>query len=535
LAALVAVGALAAAVSGSGASVVRVDTLRLLDLGVGLLLLSTGVWVGTRNANLAVGWCLVLVGVTWFVGNLAGSHVPGLAAVGQRGLFLHRAILLATPIVAVRGRVGVWFFIAVAGTTLIEPVMRDPKLSIGWSAVVVAAALVLLRRGLPRRPVGWPEASVAVLTGTVAAAAAIMLTRPEWRPVAVVTYQVGIAVTALIIGHGTGEWRRAGPLPDAMVEVATGTGGPIVSRLRQALGDPDVDVAFTSDSGWVDDVGRPRGELAERVGRVVVDVVVDEAPVACVSGARDSAALPRLVNALEAATAAASDHVRLAAALRAEAGEITRSRRRLVLATDEQRNELARALEQHTRAPLTLARRSLEVAERTPDEVLRAHAAASLDRLHWLREDLQSLASGLGPVAVTAASVEGALGDLARRSGLPTTVEVEPGSVPGELSATVYLVCAELLSNVAKHAAADHVRMVIRCDGAGLALEVTDDGRGGAALEQGRGLQGIADRAASLGGDMRVRSEPGRGTAVQVRFPLGPGAQASPTRTQGTA
>lgn len=526
---MAAVGATLAASWGSGAPF---DALRFLDLCVGLLLLGTGMWAATRNGSLAVGWCLVLAGAMWFAGNLAESQ-SALSAWGQRGLFLHRAALVAAPVVAVRGQVGVGFGVAVAGSTLIEPLMRDPGLSVLWSAAVATAALFLLRRVSPRRPVGWPEAAVALLMGTVATAAAILATGPESGPAGVVVYLIGVAGTALVIGYGTGAWRRAGPLPDAMVEVATGSGGPIGSRLRLALGDPDADVAFSTPSGWVDDVGRPRAELREQAGRALVDVVVDEALVARISVAQDSVALPRVVSALEVATAAASEHVRLTSALRAEASEIAESRRRLVLATDEQRHELAQALDQYTTEPLQRARLALDLADQTPDETLRARASAGRERLDLLLQDLHSLASGLGPVALTTAGLQDALVDLADRTGIPTTVQVEPGCVPDELNPTVYLVCAELLSNVTKHSQAGAAFVGIRRDGPGLVVEVTDDGRGGADMDGGSGLRGIADRVASLGGQVHLGSDLGSGTSVRVDLPVGPVPQASPTRTHG--
>ena len=56
-------------------------------------------------------------------------------------------------------------------------------------------------------------------------------------------------------------------------------------------------------------------------------------------------------------------------------------------------------------------------------------------------------------------------------------------------------------------------------DGTSTAVEVVDDGVGGADEETGSGLRGLADRVAALGGELDVVSEPGQGTAVRATLP----------------
>jgi signal transduction histidine kinase len=86
----------------------------------------------------------------------------------------------------------------------------------------------------------------------------------------------------------------------------------------------------------------------------------------------------------------------------------------------------------------------------------------------------------------------------------------------------VYFCVLEALQNVAKYAGAS--RAVVRLsevDGH-LAFEVQDDGAGFDASNSsyGTGLQGMADRLSSLGGDLSVSSAPGRGTTVAGRLPV---------------
>ncbi len=52
-----------------------------------------------------------------------------------------------------------------------------------------------------------------------------------------------------------------------------------------------------------------------------------------------------------------------------------------------------------------------------------------------------------------------------------------------------------------------------------LAIEVRDDGVGGAAMNGGSGLRGLADRVEAVGGRIEVRSEPGAGSIVHAEIP----------------
>jgi signal transduction histidine kinase len=83
---------------------------------------------------------------------------------------------------------------------------------------------------------------------------------------------------------------------------------------------------------------------------------------------------------------------------------------------------------------------------------------------------------------------------------------------------TCYFVVSEALANAAKHAGAAQVVVEVRETGEGLCVEVGDDGVGGADAD-GSGLRGLADRVATLGGELSVRSPRGGGTRVAARVP----------------
>ena len=53
-----------------------------------------------------------------------------------------------------------------------------------------------------------------------------------------------------------------------------------------------------------------------------------------------------------------------------------------------------------------------------------------------------------------------------------------------------------------------------------LRLSISDDGVGGANPEAGSGLVGLRDRVEALGGDLRISSAPGHGTALHATIPI---------------
>jgi ligand-binding sensor domain-containing protein/signal transduction histidine kinase len=86
----------------------------------------------------------------------------------------------------------------------------------------------------------------------------------------------------------------------------------------------------------------------------------------------------------------------------------------------------------------------------------------------------------------------------------------------------IYLAAKEALTNVARHAAATKVSVVLTLSSTRLTLTVVDDGRGfdPAAATEGRGLANLARRAAALSGVASVSSVTGHGTTVRLDIPL---------------
>ena len=92
-------------------------------------------------------------------------------------------------------------------------------------------------------------------------------------------------------------------------------------------------------------------------------------------------------------------------------------------------------------------------------------------------------------------------------------------SVPDQ--AHLYRLLQEALTNVARHAQASQVRVRLQQHGGCLRLLVRDNGRGAQTPQRpGVGLYSMFERARSLGGELRIISQPGAGWALALSMPV---------------
>jgi signal transduction histidine kinase len=203
--------------------------------------------------------------------------------------------------------------------------------------------------------------------------------------------------------------------------------------------------------------------------------------------------------------------------------ELNASRKRLVEAAQLERRRLERNLHDGAQQRLVSLAITLQLTERqlegdteaARESLIRARAELA-DALQELRE----LARGLHPAVLTDRGLEAALSALAARASLPVAVTVDLDRRPPEpVEAAAYFVVAESMTNVARYASATGATVSVRRQDAGLLVEVTDDGKGGADPAAGSGLRGLTDRVEALGGRLDVQSRPGRGTTIQAWLP----------------
>jgi signal transduction histidine kinase len=241
-----------------------------------------------------------------------------------------------------------------------------------------------------------------------------------------------------------------------------------------------------------------------------------------------TAAEDRLVDDVAAQAGLVLRNVRLTEELRANLEELRASRQRLVTAQDGERRRIERNIhdgaQQQLVALAVQTRMAEALAGKDPDrerEVLRGLQQGLQDAL----DDLRDLARGIYPPLLADQGLGAAVEAQARRSTVPVAMETEGVErYPQEAEAAVYFCVLEALQNVAKYAEATRATVRLRGDADELRFEVEDDGRGfdPAATGYGTGVQGMIDRLAALGGELRVVSEPGSGTTVVGSLPVPP-------------
>lgn len=207
---------------------------------------------------------------------------------------------------------------------------------------------------------------------------------------------------------------------------------------------------------------------------------------------------------------------------------LTESRTAAVTAADTERRRIERDLHDGAQQRLVALGVELGVARRLADKDPE-HAVATLELAHReIKEtlaELRDLVRGIHPAVLADRGLDAALSALAGRSPVPVRVEVVGDLSPAgsAAQAAAYFVVAEALTNVAKHAGAESIRvrasLVPDDHPLRLRVAVCDDGRGGAELSPGSGLDGLRGRVAALDGTFELDSPPGAGTRLTVEVP----------------
>jgi PAS domain S-box-containing protein len=213
------------------------------------------------------------------------------------------------------------------------------------------------------------------------------------------------------------------------------------------------------------------------------------------------------------------------AAERARAEELQASRARILAATDAERRRLGRDIHDGAQQRLMNVAIGIQQGIAHLDDGPRATGLLT-DALAEARTaiaELRELAAGIHPAILTHRGLHAAVASLTARSPLPTRFTVPDRRYPAETEAAAYFTIAEALANVAKHAGASRVDIDVREEDGPeprLTIGVRDDGRGGADVAAGTGLQGLLDRVGAAGGTLAVTSPAGAGTTLTAELPL---------------
>ncbi|MFC4112591.1 sensor histidine kinase [Nonomuraea zeae] len=202
---------------------------------------------------------------------------------------------------------------------------------------------------------------------------------------------------------------------------------------------------------------------------------------------------------------------------------LTESRAGVIDAADAERRRIERDLHDGAQQRLVslamnlgLARATLtDLPEPAREAIEQAHEEAKL-----ALKELRDFVRGLHPAVLNDQGLDAALSGVAARAPFPVRlrVDIERRTTP-TIEAVAFFIVSEALTNIAKHAAATRAEVNVRRERDRLHVLVYDDGCGGARLDGGTGLRGLAQRIDAVDGSLRLSSPLGGPTTIEVDLP----------------
>ena len=203
--------------------------------------------------------------------------------------------------------------------------------------------------------------------------------------------------------------------------------------------------------------------------------------------------------------------------------------RRVPAAHESERVRIAQELHDEVGQTLTAVLLQLSrLQDRLPED-LSADLSEAQDAARASLEDVRRIATDLRPEALKdlgLASALAALGDgFGRRAGLRVDRQIHTPmpQLSSEAELVVYRVAQEALTNVARHAGSDRVKLTLATDADRLTLTVRDHGLGlpNRLASDGSGIRGMQERAGLIGADLSIETPlDGPGTELRLELPL---------------
>lgn len=208
--------------------------------------------------------------------------------------------------------------------------------------------------------------------------------------------------------------------------------------------------------------------------------------------------------------------------------------RQLVSAQESERRRISREVHDHLGQQLTGLRMNLAILKGGPEGTALYSGLDSLEKaVQQLDADLDFLARELRPAVLDDLGLPQAVANFvdswSKHFNLPADFEVsgiDQNRLPGELETVLYRVTQEALHNVAKHANASNVAVLLHRNTTHVSLIIEDDGSGFdynqplSTNENGLGLIGMRERVELTGGTLDIESRLGHGTTIAVRIPV---------------
>jgi len=206
--------------------------------------------------------------------------------------------------------------------------------------------------------------------------------------------------------------------------------------------------------------------------------------------------------------------------------------RRINERLEEESRRIAHTLHDDAGPLLVAVHLALKDLAADAPEAMRPKIAGVREHLNTIEDQIRHLAREMRPTVLDdlglAASIRFLAEGILTRNGLRIEVEdLLRIRLRQTVETSIYRIVQEALTNVARHARAEHARVRLTENGVRVTCSVWDDGvgfelasPGPAGAGRGLGLVGIRERVDALGGRLRIASVPGRGTEVHVIIPM---------------
>ena len=210
--------------------------------------------------------------------------------------------------------------------------------------------------------------------------------------------------------------------------------------------------------------------------------------------------------------------------------ELERLSRRLVDAQEAERRSISREL--HDEVGQTLGALLVDIGHLS--NLLPAEDRITQEQIGRIKKAAETAVKSIRDIALLlrppmlddlglVPALEWQARETSRRGEMEVEVHAEElkGDLPDEVKVGIYRLVQEALQNAATHAHAKNATVLLKRERNSVVVEIIDDGKGfQPERTRGMGILGMEERVRQLGGELAIRSTPGKGTAVHSELPI---------------
>ena len=210
--------------------------------------------------------------------------------------------------------------------------------------------------------------------------------------------------------------------------------------------------------------------------------------------------------------------------------ELERLSRRLVDAQEAERRSISREL--HDEVGQTLGALLVDIGHLS--NLLPAEDRITQEQIGRIKKAAETAVKSIRDIALLlrppmlddlglVPALEWQARETSRRGEMEVEVHAEElkGDLPDEVKVGIYRLVQEALQNAATHAHAKNATVLLKRERNSVVVEIIDDGKGfQPERTRGMGILGMEERVRQLGGELAIRSAPGKGTAVHAELPI---------------